>query len=209
MGFVGLASLAVLSGFRTAPDYCFRNLFLGADRGGTDDYVSLTSWRVRDPRVRAEGCLRIVSDSAGSTGVMSGLILVVGRGVTLFRCFVVLYNRKRLRFPWFWIWKPTSNGRIPSLTRTQTLSSIKTPILGRVRSFRPKENLGFPVVKTKFRATLIRRLGVSSGDLHRLGGALDIGEASPTPVCDLHRHKDQIWEDFGWLLGLAEEGILG
>ncbi|MQL68887.1 hypothetical protein Taro_001163 [Colocasia esculenta] len=35
-------------------------------------------------------CFRIVFDSAGSTGVMSGPTLVVGRGITLFCCFVVL-----------------------------------------------------------------------------------------------------------------------
>ncbi|MQL90892.1 hypothetical protein Taro_023488 [Colocasia esculenta] len=43
--------------------------------------------------VPAEGCFRIVFDSAGSAGVMSGPTLVVGRGITLFRCFVVLCSR--------------------------------------------------------------------------------------------------------------------
>ncbi|MQM11724.1 hypothetical protein Taro_044632 [Colocasia esculenta] len=32
-------------------------------------------------------------DSAGSAVVVFGLTLVVGRGVTLLRCFVVLYSR--------------------------------------------------------------------------------------------------------------------
>ncbi|MQM12028.1 hypothetical protein Taro_044938 [Colocasia esculenta] len=65
---------------------------------------SLTSWHVRGPgwfclwalnlvEVHAEGCFRIVSDSIVSAGVVSGLTLVVGRGITLFRCFVVLYSR--------------------------------------------------------------------------------------------------------------------
>ncbi|MQL94875.1 hypothetical protein Taro_027539, partial [Colocasia esculenta] len=40
--------------------------------------------------VRAEGCFRIVSDFAGFVGVVFGPTLVVGRGVTLFRCFVFL-----------------------------------------------------------------------------------------------------------------------
>ncbi|MQL78181.1 hypothetical protein Taro_010610 [Colocasia esculenta] len=43
--------------------------------------------------VRAEGCFRIVFDSDGSMGVVSGPTLVVGRGITLFRCFVVLCSR--------------------------------------------------------------------------------------------------------------------
>ncbi|MQM12581.1 hypothetical protein Taro_045500, partial [Colocasia esculenta] len=44
-------------------------------------------------RVRAEGCFRIVFDSAGSAGVVSGPTLVVSRGITPFRCFVVLCSR--------------------------------------------------------------------------------------------------------------------
>ncbi|MQL73821.1 hypothetical protein Taro_006144 [Colocasia esculenta] len=44
-------------------------------------------------RVRAEGCFRIVSDFAGSAGVVCGPTLVVGRGVTLLRCFVLLCSR--------------------------------------------------------------------------------------------------------------------
>ncbi|MQM03530.1 hypothetical protein Taro_036314 [Colocasia esculenta] len=40
-------------------------------------------------RVHAEGCFRFVFDSVGSVGVMSGPTLVVGRGITRFRCFVV------------------------------------------------------------------------------------------------------------------------
>ncbi|MQM21149.1 hypothetical protein Taro_054182 [Colocasia esculenta] len=80
-------------------------MFLGASPCGTGVCVSLTSWRVRGRgwfclwaldfvevrggRVRAEGCFRIVFDSAGSAGVVSGPTLVVGRGVTLFRCFVL------------------------------------------------------------------------------------------------------------------------
>ncbi|MQL83704.1 hypothetical protein Taro_016199 [Colocasia esculenta] len=38
-------------------------------------------------------CFRIVFDSAGSVGVVFGPTLVVGHGVTLFRCFVVLCSR--------------------------------------------------------------------------------------------------------------------
>ncbi|MQL96946.1 hypothetical protein Taro_029631 [Colocasia esculenta] len=41
-------------------------------------------------QVPAEGCFRIVFESAGSAGVVSGPALVVGRGITLFSCFVVL-----------------------------------------------------------------------------------------------------------------------
>ncbi|MQL74416.1 hypothetical protein Taro_006772 [Colocasia esculenta] len=44
-------------------------------------------------KVHAEGCFRIMSDSAGSAGVVCGSTLVVGRGVTLFRCFEVLCSR--------------------------------------------------------------------------------------------------------------------
>ncbi|MQM16266.1 hypothetical protein Taro_049221 [Colocasia esculenta] len=38
-------------------------------------------------------CFCIVFDSAGSAGVLFGPTLVVGRGITLFRCFVVLCSR--------------------------------------------------------------------------------------------------------------------
>ncbi|MQL88190.1 hypothetical protein Taro_020752 [Colocasia esculenta] len=41
-------------------------------------------------------CFRIVFDSAGSAGVVFDLTLVVGRGVTLFPCFIVLYSRSSL-----------------------------------------------------------------------------------------------------------------
>ncbi|MQL87321.1 hypothetical protein Taro_019859 [Colocasia esculenta] len=40
------------------------------------------------------GCFRIVFDSAGSTGVVFGPTLVVGRGVSLFCYFVVLCGRR-------------------------------------------------------------------------------------------------------------------
>ncbi|MQM07195.1 hypothetical protein Taro_040033 [Colocasia esculenta] len=43
--------------------------------------------------VHAEGCFRIVFDSAGSTGVVSCPTLVEGHGITLLRCFVVLCSR--------------------------------------------------------------------------------------------------------------------
>ncbi|MQL75788.1 hypothetical protein Taro_008149 [Colocasia esculenta] len=46
--------------------------------------------------VCAKGYFCIVFDSAGSAGVMFGPTLVVGRGVTLFRCFVVLCGRDSL-----------------------------------------------------------------------------------------------------------------
>ncbi|MQL79130.1 hypothetical protein Taro_011566 [Colocasia esculenta] len=42
--------------------------------------------------VCAEGCFRIVFDSASSAEVMFGPTLVVGRGISLFRCFVALYS---------------------------------------------------------------------------------------------------------------------
>ncbi|MQL90029.1 hypothetical protein Taro_022615, partial [Colocasia esculenta] len=38
-------------------------------------------------------CFRIVFDSTGSAGVMFGPTLVVGHGISLFRCFVALYSR--------------------------------------------------------------------------------------------------------------------
>ena len=38
-------------------------------------------------------CFRIVFDSAGSAGVMLGTTLVVGRGISLFHCFVALCGR--------------------------------------------------------------------------------------------------------------------
>ncbi|MQM17392.1 hypothetical protein Taro_050363 [Colocasia esculenta] len=44
-------------------------------------------------------CFHIVFDSAGSAGVVSGPTLVVGRGVALFRCFVVLC---RIGYP-YWV----------------------------------------------------------------------------------------------------------
>ncbi|MQL67798.1 hypothetical protein Taro_000003 [Colocasia esculenta] len=40
-------------------------------------------------------CFRIVFDSASSAGVVFGPTLVVGHGITLFRCFVVLCSRLR------------------------------------------------------------------------------------------------------------------
>ncbi|MQL88706.1 hypothetical protein Taro_021274 [Colocasia esculenta] len=43
--------------------------------------------------VHAESCFRIVFDSAGSTRVVFHPTLVVGRGITQFRCFVVLCSR--------------------------------------------------------------------------------------------------------------------
>ncbi|MQL90144.1 hypothetical protein Taro_022730 [Colocasia esculenta] len=86
------------------PTAVFYNPFLGAVRGGTGVCSSLTLWRVRDsgwfclwdlnleecvPRC----CFCIVFDSAGFAGVVFGPTLVVGRGVTLFFCFVVLCSR--------------------------------------------------------------------------------------------------------------------
>ncbi|MQL94758.1 hypothetical protein Taro_027421 [Colocasia esculenta] len=70
-------------------------MFLGVVRGGTGECVSLTSWFVQGlgcfclwaldlVEVHAEGCFCIVSDSAGSAGVVPGPTVVVGRGVTLF-----------------------------------------------------------------------------------------------------------------------------
>ncbi|MQL69287.1 hypothetical protein Taro_001570 [Colocasia esculenta] len=47
----------------------------------------------------------------------------------------------------------------------------------------------------------------SSGVLHRLEDTPSIKESSPTPVCGLHRLKDQIHEEIEQLLGLAEEGF--
>ncbi|MQM11887.1 hypothetical protein Taro_044798 [Colocasia esculenta] len=44
-------------------------------------------------RVHAESCFRFMFDSAGSAGVVFDPTLVVGRGITLFRCFVVLCSR--------------------------------------------------------------------------------------------------------------------
>ncbi|MQL83983.1 hypothetical protein Taro_016482 [Colocasia esculenta] len=87
---------------KTTPDYCFSNPFLGAVRGCTGVCSSLTSLSVRGAgwfclwalnlveRVCAEGCFRIVFDSAGFAGVMLGPTLVVGHGISLFRYFVVL-----------------------------------------------------------------------------------------------------------------------
>ncbi|MQM23872.1 hypothetical protein Taro_056942 [Colocasia esculenta] len=70
MGLVGLASWAVFSGFRSAGS-------LG---------------------VRAEGYFRMFSDSGSFVGAVFGPTLVVGRGVTLFRCFVGLaVTRVRFR----------------------------------------------------------------------------------------------------------------
>ncbi|MQL83064.1 hypothetical protein Taro_015546 [Colocasia esculenta] len=68
---------------------------------------------------------------------------------------------------------------------------------------------GFAVEKNRFCASLIRRERSSPGDLLRLGGELDIEEASPTPVCDLHQQKDRICDVFEHLLGLTEEGFFG
>ncbi|MQM08448.1 hypothetical protein Taro_041304 [Colocasia esculenta] len=87
------------------PDCCFGNPFLGVVRGGTGVCSSLTSWSVRGAgwfclwaldlvEVCAEGCFRIVFDSASSTRVVFGPTLVVGCGVTLFCYFVVLCGRR-------------------------------------------------------------------------------------------------------------------
>ncbi|MQL83066.1 hypothetical protein Taro_015544 [Colocasia esculenta] len=54
---------------------------------------------------------------------------------------------------------------------------------------------GFAVEKNRFCESLIRHKRSSPGDLLRLGGALDIEEVFPTPVCDLHQQKDRIWEE--------------
>ncbi|MQM06240.1 hypothetical protein Taro_039061 [Colocasia esculenta] len=71
----------VLSGCLVQTPNCyFGNPFLGAILGGTG-------------RVCAEGCFRIVFDSAGSARVVLGQTLVVGRGISLFRCFVALNSR--------------------------------------------------------------------------------------------------------------------
>ncbi|MQM09906.1 hypothetical protein Taro_042789 [Colocasia esculenta] len=67
-------------------------------------------------------------------------------------------------------------------------TSVDSHLLAKPRAFS---------VKTRTLATLIWRFGASSGDLHRLEGTLDIEEASPTPVCDLHQQKDQICEELG------------
>ncbi|MQL92754.1 hypothetical protein Taro_025383 [Colocasia esculenta] len=66
-----------------------RVLLLAANGGGfgcscCDDVFSCCF------QVHAEGCFCIVSDFAGSAGVVYGPTLVVGRGVTLFRRFVLL-----------------------------------------------------------------------------------------------------------------------
>ncbi|MQL74342.1 hypothetical protein Taro_006699 [Colocasia esculenta] len=107
-----LASWAVFSGFRSVGSLClvqtpgcyFGNPFLGTVCGGTRVYSCLTSWSVRGAgwfclwaldlvEVCAEGCFHIVFDSAGSAGVVLGWTLVVGHGISLFRCFVALYSR--------------------------------------------------------------------------------------------------------------------
>ncbi|MQL99613.1 hypothetical protein Taro_032339 [Colocasia esculenta] len=41
----------------------------------------------------AEGCFCIVFDSNGSVGIVFGPTLVVGHGITLFRCFVAVCSR--------------------------------------------------------------------------------------------------------------------
>ncbi|MQL96692.1 hypothetical protein Taro_029372, partial [Colocasia esculenta] len=69
------------------PDCCFCNPFLGAVHGGTRGCSSLTSWHVKGlgwfclwalslVEVCAEGCFRIVFDSAGYAGVVFGPTLV-------------------------------------------------------------------------------------------------------------------------------------
>ncbi|MQM11785.1 hypothetical protein Taro_044694, partial [Colocasia esculenta] len=100
---VGRLGVGPQLGRAATPDCCFGNPFLGAIRGGTGVCSSLTSWSVRGTRwlylcaldlleVYAKGCFHIVFDFAGSAGVVFGPTLVVGRGVTLFHCFVVLYG---------------------------------------------------------------------------------------------------------------------
>ncbi|MQM19203.1 hypothetical protein Taro_052203, partial [Colocasia esculenta] len=64
-----------------------------------------------------------------------------------------------------------------------------------------------PCEKTRLLEPLIWRLCASFGDLQRLEDTLDVCEASPTPVCDLHRPKRSDLGGFECLLGLAEEGI--
>ncbi|MQL72181.1 hypothetical protein Taro_004502, partial [Colocasia esculenta] len=113
-----VSALRVLSGCLVqAPNCWLCNPFLGAILGGTGVCSSLTSWRVQGlgwfclgalnlVEVRAEGYFRMFFDSAGSAGVVSGPTLVVCHGVTLFRCFVVLYSRDSLsqEFVAGWLW---------------------------------------------------------------------------------------------------------
>ncbi|MQL80198.1 hypothetical protein Taro_012628, partial [Colocasia esculenta] len=100
-----------------APDCWFCNLLRGVIRGGTGVCSSLTSWHVQSTgwfhlwalnlvELRAKGCFHVVFDSAGSTGVVSGPTLVVGHGVALFYCFIVLCSRDSLsqEFVAGWLW---------------------------------------------------------------------------------------------------------
>ncbi|MQL73507.1 hypothetical protein Taro_005858, partial [Colocasia esculenta] len=88
MGLVGLASWAVFSGFRSAGS-------LEVPGAGTQllFHVSRDDTWLFLPNlmeVCAEGCFRIVFDSAGSAGVMFGLSQVVVEAFLCFRYFVVL-----------------------------------------------------------------------------------------------------------------------
>ncbi|MQM21361.1 hypothetical protein Taro_054399 [Colocasia esculenta] len=90
IGLVAIIVTVFLMLFPSALDCCFHNLSIGAFRGGTGECVSLPSWHVWGPecfclwtldlvecsvsflsrRVRVEGCFRMVSNSAGSAGVV-------------------------------------------------------------------------------------------------------------------------------------------
>ncbi|MQL97360.1 hypothetical protein Taro_030054 [Colocasia esculenta] len=75
----------------------------GVERGGTGG-GSCGAWSGVVERgggvlaiEKALCCFGNVFDSAGSAGVVFGPTLVVGRGITLFRCFVVLCNSNQVR----------------------------------------------------------------------------------------------------------------
>ncbi|MQL67894.1 hypothetical protein Taro_000183 [Colocasia esculenta] len=77
----------------------FLTWLLGVSRG--DTWLFLPDLvEVRD--VCAEGCFRIVFDSAGSAGVVFGPTLVVGRAISLFRYFSSLASAL-LEFLLLWL----------------------------------------------------------------------------------------------------------
>ncbi|MQL99876.1 hypothetical protein Taro_032605, partial [Colocasia esculenta] len=78
--------------------------------------------------VCAEGCFHIVFDSAGSAEVMSGPTLVVGHGITLFRCFVVLCSRD-----WLSLLSLVHEAHPPTLFRSESRVAF-LQVLGVFRS---------------------------------------------------------------------------
>ncbi|MQM11943.1 hypothetical protein Taro_044855, partial [Colocasia esculenta] len=98
---MAVSTSSVLSGCLVqALDYCFRNLFLGAVRGGTDECVSLTSWRVRGLGCFCLWALDLVEVWDGGACVVRLWSHVVASA----SCLTLLVLREScVARPWLWV----------------------------------------------------------------------------------------------------------